>query len=262
MESRKILGNYLKEITFFHKVNPILKILVFSVVSLFVIFIPKLEILVLSSALLLLFIGIAKIKLKKFIASIAPLLVLLIWVLLIQLVFTHGGRVLFELKFIKIYDLAIENSLIALFRFFILIGMASLLILTTTAIQITHGLEDIMFPLKLVGVPIQEVALVLSIALRFIPTFFEESERIKNAQASKGWDIEELGKIEKIKFYGHILIPLFNSAISRSEELANAMEIKGYSIKSMKTRFREYGFGKEDIIFMLVSITYIFFIIK
>lgn len=262
MESKKILGTYLKEITFFHKVNPILKILIFSIISLVVIFIPKVKILAISSGLLVFFIILSKIKLKKFIGSISPLLTIFGWILLIQVIFTHGGNVLYEMKFIKIYDLALENSLIALFRFFILVGIASLMILTTRAIQITHGIEDILFPLKLVGVPIHEVALVLSIALRFIPTFFEESERIKNAQASKGWDIEELGKIEKIKFYGHILIPLFNSAISRSEELANAMEIKGYSIKSVKTRFREYAFGKEDIIFTLASIAYIFFILK
>lgn len=260
MQSRKILGNYLKQATFFHKVNPILKILVFSVLSIIVIFIPKIEVLVASSILLILFIWLAKIKIMQFIGSISPLLTILVWALIIQIVFSKEGEVVADLKVIKIYYMALYNSLFALFRFFILFGIASLTILTTRAIQITHGIEDLLYPLKLIGVPVQDIALVLSIGLRFIPTFFEEAERIKNAQASKGWDVDELGKIEQIKFYANILIPLFNSAISRSEELANAMEIKGYSIKCEKTRFREYHFGKEDIIFVVISIIYIFLI--
>ncbi|MGL4534086.1 MAG: energy-coupling factor transporter transmembrane component T family protein [Fusobacteriaceae bacterium] len=241
-----VLGKYIEKPTIFHSLHPIGKILGASLISIISIMNSEIIFFIFLTAVLLTGVYFTEIKLKYFFKGLKPVIYIALFTLFFQILFKGEN---------KTYVQAFMNSFLVLLRFFILVTTAYILTATTAPIELTHGLEDFFSPLKKIKVPVEEMALILSIALRFIPIFFSEYERIKNALASKGWDVEELGYFEKIKFYGHIMIPLLSSAITRSEELANAMEIKGYSLQNKKTRFREYKFKKIDAFFLLFMVT-------
>lgn len=259
MKNNSILGKYKDGDGFFHRLNPVTKILSALIISIYSIVSSELDFFYIMTTILLLGIIFSNIDLKDFLLGIKPIFYIFIWTLLFQLFLTKTGPILFQWKMITIHQGSLSNSLLTLLRFFILIGVASILTLSTAPIELTHGLEDFFSPLKKIKLPVAEIALILSISLRFIPIFFEEADRIKNAQASKGWDINDLGFTDKIKFYANMLIPLISSAMIRSEELANAMEIKGYSLNNKKTRFNEYYFKKRDFIFLFFIILIPFF---
>lgn len=261
---KKLLGRYSEGDGWIYGIVPQIKILVAMLFSLSAILFSKMDFLLLLTTLILVVIKTSKISLKDFFLGIKPLLYVILFTLFFQLIFTKGGEEVIFLGYFKIYSKALENIGIVFLRFLILVSMAFILTYTTSPIEITHGLEDIFSPLKKIGVPVKEIALILSIALRFIPVFYGEIERIKIGQASKGLDMDELTYLEKMKSYAHIMIPLLYSALKRGEELADAMEIKGYSLKNKKTRFREYPVGKKDILLIIltISILIIYWIIK
>ena len=122
---------------------------------------------------------------------------------------------------------------------------------TTKPMDLTYGFEWYMTPLKLVKFPVHAVAMTLSIALRFIPTLLEESERIMKAQASRGVDFNRGGLGKRFKAIISLIIPLFVSAIDRSEELSNAMEVRGYDPRAKRTRYRVLRFGWRDLLAFL-----------
>ncbi|MGL4392894.1 MAG: energy-coupling factor transporter transmembrane component T family protein [Fusobacteriaceae bacterium] len=223
--------------SFFHALHPVTKISVGIVISVVSIAETRLEFFAVLMVLLFIALYFSKIDMIKFVKSLKPILLIFLFTLAINIFFG-----------------TIMNSIVVFVRFFVMISFTSIIILTTEPIELTHGLEDFFSPLKKIKVPVAEMTLILSIALRFIPIFFEEAERIKNAQASKGYDVNDLNFSGKIKFYAHIMIPLISSAIVRAEDLANAMEIKGYSLPNKKTRFRKYHFRKLDIlVFILIG---------
>lgn len=250
---KKLLGRYSEGDGWMYKIVPQIKILMSMLFSVAVIIFSQMDFLIFMTAIILIVVKTSKISLKDFFSGIKPLLYVIIFTLFFQLIFTKGGDEI-SFFFVKIYSKALENIIIVFLRFLILVGVAFLLTYTTSPIEITHGLEDIFSPLGKIGVPVKEFALILSIALRFIPVFFGEVERIKMGQASKGLDMEELNYMEKMKNYAHIMVPLLSSALKRGEELADAMEIKGYSLKNKKTRFRYYKIERRDIYFIISSL--------
>ncbi|MGL4254219.1 MAG: energy-coupling factor transporter transmembrane component T family protein [Fusobacteriaceae bacterium] len=254
---KKLLGKYVEGDSWLHRIAPQLKIIIAMIFSVITIVFSQLDFLIFINFIIFVVVKTSKISLSDFFSGIKPLLYIIVFTLFFQLFFTTGGEQILNFGIVKIYSKALENILVVLFRFLILVGMAFLLTYTTSPIEITHGLEDIFSPLKKIGVPVKEFALILSIALRFIPVFFNEVERIKIGQASKGLEIDELNYIEKMKNYAHIIIPLLFSALKRGEELADAMEIKGYSLKNKKTRLRYYKIERKDLYFITGS----FFII-
>lgn len=246
---KKLLGKYSEGESWIYKIVPQIKILIAMLFSVAAIIFSQIDFLLFMTMVIFIVVKTSKISLKDFFSGIRPLLYVIVFTLFFQLIFTKGGEEI-SIFFIKIYSKAFENVIIVFLRFLILVGIAFLLTYTTSPIEITHGLEDIFSPLEKIGVPVKEFALILSIALRFIPVFFGEVERIKMGQASKGLDVDELTYVEKMKNYAHIMVPLLSSALKRGEELADAMEIKGYSLKNKKTRFRYYKIEKRDIYFM------------
>ncbi|MGL6063643.1 MAG: energy-coupling factor transporter transmembrane component T family protein [Fusobacteriaceae bacterium] len=262
MKDNLIIGKYKEGTTFFHRLNPVTKIITALTISICSIVNSHMFFFYIMTGIFLGTVIFSGIGLKNFLFGIKPIFYIFIWTLIFQLLFTKTGDIFFQWKIITIYQGSLSNGLLILLRFFLLIGVAFILTLTTPPIELTHGLEDFFSPLKKLKLPVSELALILSIALRFIPLFFEESERIKNAQASKGWDVRELNFIEKIKFHSKILVPLISSAIIRAEELANAMEIKGYSLHNNKTRFNEYYFNKRDFLFLFFIILFFLLFLK
>ncbi|MGL6024263.1 MAG: energy-coupling factor transporter transmembrane component T family protein [Cetobacterium sp.] len=250
---KKLLGKYIEGDSWLHNIAPHLKIIIGIVFSIITVLFNKLDFFLFMSIVIFVVIKTSKISIRDFLFGIKPLIYIMVFTLFFQFIFTTGGEELFQIGRIKISLKALENISIVFFRFLILSGMAFLLTYTTSPIEITHGLEDMFSPLQKIGIPVKDLALVLSISLRFIPVFFNEIERIKIGQASKGMEIDELKYIEKMKNYAHIIIPLLFSALKRGEELADAMEIKGYSLKNRKTRLKNYKIDRKDICFISIS---------
>ena len=163
---------------------------------------------------------------------------------------TYSGPVAFNIGF-DVYWQAIYQAGYIILRLILMMAIMMVLTSTTKPMDLTYGFEWYMTPLKLVKFPVHAVAMTLSIALRFIPTLLEESERIMKAQASRGVDFNRGGLGNRFKAIISLIIPLFVSAIDRSEELSNAMEVRGYDPRAKRTRYRVLRFGWRDLLAFL-----------
>ncbi|MRG88047.1 energy-coupling factor transporter transmembrane component T family protein [Salinibacillus xinjiangensis] len=186
--------------------------------------------------------------------GLKPVWFLIIFTFILHLVVTKEGDVLISVLNFDIYSGAIWKGLEISLRFFLLILMTSLLTLTTTPISITDAIESLFHPLNKIRFPVHELALMMSISLRFIPTLMQETDKISKAQASRGVDFRTGPIKERIKAVVPLLVPLFVSAFKRAEELAMAMEARGYNGGEGRTKFRELKLKKADLFVLIFFI--------
>jgi len=239
------LGKYIPLDSFLHKMDPRAKLIAMFII-LVALFIPAgyLGYFILSIFVIVIY-AISKLNLSFVLKAIKPMMFMLLILFFINIFVIKTGDPLITISFITIYSDALFQTLYIVIRLILMIMITTLLTATTKPFDLTLGLEDIMKPLKKIGVPASEIAMMISIALRFIPTLIEETQRIMQAQASRGVDLQE-GKIkEKIMAILSLIVPLFVSAFQRAEELANAMEARGYVPGRFRTRYKllKYHFG-------------------
>ncbi|MBP5242074.1 MAG: energy-coupling factor transporter transmembrane protein EcfT, partial [Clostridia bacterium] len=141
-----------------------------------------------------------------------------------------------------------------MFRLFMLVMTSAILTLTTTPVNLTDGIESLLSPLKVIRFPVHELALIMSIALRFIPTLMDETDHIMNAQKARGADFENGGLIRRVKAIIPILIPLLISAFRRAEELGDAMEARCYSGSHVRTKYKKLKFSFRDGIIGFIGV--------
>jgi energy-coupling factor transport system permease protein len=196
---------------------------------------------------------VAKIKISSIYKSLKPMWFMMLFILIINMFLIQEGDVLFTLFNRPFYTKAFTQTLMIVIRLALMISVTTVLTATTKPLDLTYGLEFFMTPLKVIKFPAHEIAMTISIALRFIPTILEETQKIMKAQASRGVDLQE-GKLkEKISAIISLIIPLFISAFQRSEELANAMEARGYNPSAKRTRYRVLKFQAKDVLSLCVS---------
>lgn len=186
--------------------------------------------------------------------GLKPILVLIVFTTLLHLFFTKGGAVMFEFGWITVYEDGARQAVFIALRLLIIIILTSLLTLTTSPLQLTDGLERLLTPLKRFRVPVHDLALMMSIALRFIPTLLEETEKIIKAQMSRGANLDSGPLWQRLKHLIPVFIPLFISAFRRAEELATAMEARGYRGGEGRTKLRELRYTWHDLILVGVII--------
>ncbi|MEG1863489.1 MAG: energy-coupling factor transporter transmembrane component T [Oscillospiraceae bacterium] len=204
--------------------------------------------LILCGAMVLLFYKISNIPLKMLAKSLKPIIPLVFFTVILNLFFISGtGEPLLSLWKIKIYKEGIMFCLVMVARIIFLISGTSLLTYTTSPISLTDGLEQIMKPLNVVHFPSHEMAMMMTIALRFIPTLIEETDKIMSAQKSRGAMLDSGSFMERIKALVPILIPLFISAFRRADELATAMECRCYRGGEGRTRLKQLKITKNDV---------------
>ena len=257
--AKMVMGRYLNATTFYHRIHPLVKITLFAITTLFAIITSDIRAYGIFSLFLVASVYFSGIGIGTYLKSMKPVLIIFVWTLLFQVLFNRQGNLMYAFYFIKIYDNAIFNGFLVLMRMFVLVSAATILTLSTSPTELTHAFEDFFKPLKYIKVPVETMALILSIALRFIPLFFDEVERIEIAQKSKGCDVDDLSFFQKFKYYAFLLIPLMLSAVKKAEDTASAMEIRGYGVDRKASRYREYLFRKED--FILISLYFIIIII-
>lgn len=246
MNNSMIIGQYVPGDSIIHRMDPRSKIAIIFFYVLIVFFANS----VMSYGLLTLF-GItaaasSKVPPRFIMKGLTPVWFLILFTFLLHLIVTKEGEVLYNLFGFKIYEEGVIQGAAISLRFFLLILVTSLLTLTTTPIEITDAIEELLGPLKKVRFPVHELALMMSISLRFIPTLLQETEKISKAQASRGVDFRTGSFKDRVQAIIPLLVPLFVSAFKRAEELAMAMEARGYSGGEGRTKLRELKVGKVD----------------
>lgn len=241
-----MFGRYLPLDSFVHKLDPRLKIgsLLLLLIAVFFdagfIGYAILGVFVIMMAIL------SKIKISQIIKAVKPMLFMMVFLMLFNLLFIQRGQLIFSLGFIHIYDQAVLQTAYIFIRLVLIIMMTTILTATTKPLDLTLGIEHLLSPFKKIGFPTHEVAMMISIALRFIPTLLEETQRIMKAQASRGVEFSEGNLKEKIMSIVSLIIPLFISAFQRAEDLANAMESRNYNPEAKRTRYKQLHWKLAD----------------
>ena len=184
---------------------------------------------------------------KSIVRGMKPLVLILVFTAVLNLFYTDGGIVLVRLGSLAITTEGLKRAFFMIWRILMLISGTFLLTYTTSPISLTDGLESLMNPLKQLHVPVHELAMMMSIALRFIPTLIEETDKIMNAQKARGADFENGSIIDRAKALVPVLVPLFISAFRRADELATAMECRCYQGGEGRTKMKLLRFSRVDI---------------
>ncbi len=240
------LGQYIPGDSVLHRADPRTKMLSIVLYTAVVLTVNSYMGYTLVLLFTLLAVRISGIPFKYTLKGLKPVLFIAVFTAVINIFFTGGGTLLFQYAFIRISYEGLGATLRMIFRLSTLVIGASLLTFTTTPIRLTDGIENLMAPLKRIGVPIHEMAMMMTIALRFIPTLLEETEKIIKAQAARGADFDTGNFIKRAKSYMPVLIPLFVSAFRRADELAVAMEARCYRGGVGRTRLRQLEITRLD----------------
>lgn len=248
------LGRYLPLDSPIHKLDPRAKI-VCLILMMVAIFLPSgwYGYILIGGAVLLLTM-LAKLKLNFLWRSMKPMLFMLIFLLIINLFVLRDGYVMLSIGSFEIYSEAIFQTLYIMVRLMLMIMLTTVLTATTKPLDLTLGIEDLLAPLKVIHVPAHEIAMMISIALRFIPTLIEETQRIMKAQASRGVDMEEGSLKEKVMAILSLIVPLFVSAFQHADDLANAMEARGYVPDHVRTRYKQLKMRGGDYLLLMISL--------
>lgn len=248
------IGQYYKGDSFVHKLDPRMKIiLTFMFVA--IIFVCKNF---LSLALMVVFvfasIFASKVPVKMFLKSVKPILPIIIFTALLNIFYIQDGTIYFSVFSIDITQKGVATAIFMAVRIVCLIMSSSLLTYTTVPTMLTDGIERLLSPLKIFHLQVHTLAMMMTLALRFIPTLIEEIERITNAQKARGADFENGNFMERIKAMIPILIPLFISAFRRAYELAFAMSCRCYTGSEGRTRMKQMKLRVADFVALLVFV--------
>ena len=240
------LGQYFPSDTVAHRLDPRTKILL-VVLYITALFCAKgVVTYAIMAAVLAVCVRISKVGLRSLVRGLKPVLFIIVFTGLLNLLFTPGDHYLVEWGFLRISDTGVRNAVFMVIRIMLLIMGTFLLTYTTSPIRLTDALEQLMGGLKRFHVPVHELSMMMSIALRFIPTLIEETDKIMSAQKARGADFESGGLVQKAKALVPILVPLFISAFRRADELATAMECRCYHGGEGRTKLQVLRYERRD----------------
>ena len=245
-------GQYYPASSFVHKCDPRIKLLALIVYIVALFMAKSFYSLGLCALVFAVIVIVSKVPILSLLRSIKAILFLLIFTAVLNLFFHSGETVLCSWWIITITKEALYFTAFLSARLFLLVLGSTLLTLTTTPVSLTDGVESLLTPLKWIKLPVHVLALVMSIALRFIPILTDETGRIMNAQKARGADFETGSLFKRVKAIVPILIPLLISAFRRAEELGDAMDARCYSGSKVRTKYKKLKFGWRDLIATLV----------
>lgn len=248
------LGKYLPLDSLVHKLDPRAKILA-MIIMLISIFFPSGWIgYSLLGVIILFVVLLSKLNLKMIYNSFKPMFMMILFLFFINAIALKQGYIVLSLFGFDLYSEAVFQTLYITVRLILMIMITTILTATTKPLDLTLGIEDLLSPFTRFKVPSHEIAMLISIALRFIPDLIDDTQRIMKAQASRGVDLNE-GKIkERIMAILSLIVPLFVSALTRAEDLANAMEARGYQPQAKRTRYKVLKMKRNDYILIILSL--------
>lgn len=247
-------GKYIPIDSFIHRLDPRLKIITLLIFLVAIFFDAGfigygiLAIFVLMVALL------SRISLSHVLKALKPMVFMMLFLMIFNILLINKGEVLITIFSIKVYSGAVLQSVYIFIRLLLIITLTTILTSSTKPLDLTLAIESLFNPLKRFGFPAHELAMMISIALRFIPDLLDETKRIMKAQASRGVDFNEGKLTEKIGAIVSLIIPLFISAFQRAEDLANAMESRNYNPEATRTRYKSLTWQSSDTIALVVSV--------
>ncbi|MGI5978520.1 MAG: energy-coupling factor transporter transmembrane component T family protein [Oscillospiraceae bacterium] len=240
------LGQYFPGTSFIHRLDPRTKLLA-TFVYIAALFVAKWFVsYAVVLALLIVCIAVSGIRPSAFFRGLKPILFIILFTAVINLFATRGGTVLWHWWKLTITSAGVELASLMVVRIMLLITGTLLLTYTTTPMALTDGLELLLDPIKKLGAPVHEFSMMMSIALRFIPTLIEEADKIASAQKARGADFETGSLIERAQALLPLLVPLFVSAFRRADELAVAMESRCYHGGEGRTRMKKLSMRPAD----------------
>ncbi|HAJ70207.1 MAG: energy-coupling factor transporter transmembrane protein EcfT [Alkalibacterium sp.] len=264
MMDKLIFGRYIPGDSLIHRLDPRTKLLG-AIWFIIIIFLANNWI---SYAALVIFVltavKLTQINPKFFINGVKPLIWLILFTVILQILFTSGQTIWLRFGPIVISQEGVLNGVFIFLRFVLIIFMSTILTLTTMPLSLTDAIEFLLRPFAAIRMPVHEIALMLSIALRFVPTLMDETEKIMNAQRARGIDFGEGNIYQQMKSIVPLLIPLFVSSFNRAEELATAMEARGYKGGEGRTKYRQLSWEGRDTAVMLAfaALSVVLFILR
>lgn len=251
MFDKLLIGRYIQGNSWIHRLDPRAKLLG-TIYFIFLILLANhwLAYLLLTAVVFML-IRLSGIDLSFFLKGIRPMIGLILFTVLFQVFFSQGGEVYFSWGILQVTSEGLRNAVFIFIRLVLVIMISTLLTLTTAPLELTDGIEHLLRPLSRFGFPSHEIALMLSIALRYVPTLMDEAQKIMNAQRARGVEFNQGSFIQRIQAIIPILVPLFVSAFNRAEEMATAMEARGYRGGEGRTKYRQLSFHKGDTVLVL-----------
>ncbi|MBE6924751.1 MAG: energy-coupling factor transporter transmembrane protein EcfT [Ruminococcaceae bacterium] len=240
------LGQFFPGKSFIHRLDPRTK-LVMLVVYIVALFVAQSWISYgVMLAFLVICIAISSIPLKSIVRGMKPMVLILIFTAVLNIFMTRGDTVWFHWRFLTITKEGVVRAVFMAARILMLVTGTFLMTYTTSPIALTDGLESLLSPLKKIKLPVHELAMMMCIALRFIPTLIEETDKIMSAQRARGADFESGNLIQRVKALVPILVPLFISAFRRADELATAMECRCYHGGEGRTKMKILRYSRLD----------------
>ena len=251
------LGQFVAGNSIVHRLDPRTKIGIMLAYIVMVFLVKDMWFFIIPFAFLIMGLLLSRISIRYIGRSLKPVRVLMVFMFLLNLIFTKGETVLWDLGFWQLTLEAILRSVFLIIRIILLVCGASMLTLTTSPIALTDGIEKLFSPLKVFRFPAHELAMMMTIALRFIPTLMDESEKIRNAQMARGADFESGNIFRRVKSMIPILIPLFVSSFRKADELAIAMESRCYHGGDGRTRMHQLRFRLPDLFTALITLAFL-----
>ncbi len=246
-------GQFYPARSFVHKMDARVKILVTIAFIVATFLVAPFQFMGFAACLIFLLVAtfLAKVPITRMLRSIKGILFFIVLATIIQIFFNTSGTILCQWSFITITDGGLINAAFLILRITLVVLGASLLTLTTSPVDLADGIESLMFPLKFIKFPVHEFALIMSIALRFIPTLLEETDRIIKAQKARGADFESGNIFKRAKALIPVLIPLLISSFRRADELADAMDARCYAGSKNRTKYKKMRFTYRDLLGVL-----------
>ncbi len=240
------LGQFLPGNSAVHRLDPRTKIFLMIVYIVVIFLVKTLWVFLLPTLLLVFMFALARVPASYFFSSLKPMRWLLIFMFVINIFATPGENVLLQWWIFRFTSEAVRQAVFMTFRLILLVAGTSILTLTTSPISLTDGLEKLLSPLRKLHFPAHELAMMMTIALRFIPTLFDETDRILRAQLARGADLDHGGLLRRMKAFIPVLVPLFVIVFQRAEDLAQAMEARCYRGGTGRSRMNPLRWKRAD----------------
>ena len=249
------IGQYYNGKSFVHSLDPRCKIIALAVMMVLIFTAHGVVDYAFVTVLTCLFIALSRVPLSYIVKGMKPVWLIVVFTAIINIFMGSGEEVIFKAWVLTVTKEALFSAFGMMLRVILLVTVSTLLTLTTSPMVLTSGIERLLKPLEKIKFPSHEVAMMMSIALRFIPTLTEEAEKIMKAQAARGNDIEGGGFLKKVKGMIPLFVPLFVSAFRRADELAMAMECRCYQGGGNRTAFKRLEYKKCDTVAFLFMLT-------
>lgn len=248
-------GQYYMAESFVHRMDARVKLVLCLLFMVGIFFVTSFAVFGAITLFLLVVIALSRVPVGSILKSVKGIFVLLLFTAVLNLFFTKRGTLLWSWWILEIYDEGIKFAAKMLLRLMLLVVGSNILTLTTTPVDLTHAIESLLSPLKVLRFPVRDLALIMSLTLSFIPGLIEETDRIIRAQKARGADFDTGNIIKRAKAFIPILIPLLVGGFRRADELANAMNSRCYEGSDKRTQLNKMRLGWRDAVGAFVTVS-------